>query len=302
MRKLLRNRVFGATALALTMLVAACGGSGGDADGTPINVASFNFPESTILAEIYAQVLEANDYPVERQLNIGSREIIFPLLEDGTVGLLPEYVGSSLAVGFGVEGQFGTDAGAAELSTQFESLAVTVLDPAPAEDKNAFVVSQAFADSNGVRSVSDLSGLDSVTFAGPPECENRPTCLVGLQDTYGLTNVTFESIAEGSARIAALENGEVDMVLLFSTQPVIVEKGFVALEDDQGIVGAENIVPVVLTSLVDEYGSDFSNLLNRVSARITTEVLLDLNGRVELEAEDPADVAAAWLEENGFTG
>lgn len=302
MRKLLRKRVFGATALALTMLLAACGGSGGDADGTPINVASFNFPESTILAEIYAQALEANDYPVDRQLNIGSREIIFPLLENRTVGLLPEYVGSSLAVGFGVEGQFQTDAGVAELANQFEALGITVLNAAPAEDKNVFVVTQSYADANSLRTVGDLAGIDSVVFAGPPECENRATCFLGLQDTYGLTNLTFESIAEGSARVAALENGEIDMTLLFSTQPVISEKGFVALEEDQGIISSENVVPVVLTSLVDEYGDDFVDLLNRVSAEITTEVLLDLNGRVELDAQDPADVAAAWLAEEGFTG
>lgn len=302
MRNMLRNRVFGATALALTLMVAACGGSGGDADGTPINVASFNFPESTILAEIYAQVLEANDYPVDRQLNIGSREIIFPLLEDGSVGLLPEYIGSSLAVGFGVEGQFRTDEGRTRLATEFEGLGITVLRPAPAEDKNAFVVTQAFADANGLRSVSDLADVDSVVFAGPPECENRATCFLGLQDTYGLTNVTFESIAEGAARVAALESGEVDMALLFSTQPVINAKGFVALEDDESIVGAENVVPVVLTSLIDEYGDELATVLNRVSSRITTEVLLDLNGRVELDAQDPADVAAAWLEEQGFTG
>ena len=160
-----------------------------------------------------------------------------------------------------------------------------------------------FADSNGVSSISDLAGLGDITLAGPPECESRETCYLGLTEgPYTLDNLAFEGIAEGAVRISSLENGEVEVTTLFSTQPVIAEKGFVALEDDQGLTAVENIVPVVSDEIVDAYGDDLVSLLNEVSALITTEVLIDLNGRVELNAEDAGDVAADFLSENGITG
>lgn len=322
MRNPFRSRVFGATVLALALVTAACGGSsGGDADddtttstaaaestttteasGPTITVASFNFPESTILAEIYAQALEDRGYPVERQLNLGSREVIFPEIESGNIDLLPEYLGSALQVGFGADAPATTDDGVAALTDAFAGLGMVVLEPAPGQDKNVFVVTAAFADANGVSSVSDLASAGDIVLGGPPECEERTTCYAGVVETYGLDNLGFESIAEGSARIAALENGEIDVSLLFSTQPVITEKGFVALEDTEGLIAPENIVPVVSQEVVDAYGDELTSLLDSISSEITTEVLLDLNGRVELDAQNPEDVAAEWLSENGFVG
>jgi osmoprotectant transport system substrate-binding protein len=304
MRKLFRNRVFGAVVLALALVTAACGGSsGGDVeDGPTITVTSFNFPESTILAEIYAQALEDRGYSVERQLNLGSREVIFPEIESGNIDLLPEYLGSALQVGFGADAPATTDDGVDALSDAFADLGMVVLDPAPGQDKNVFVVTDAFADANGLSSVADLASAGEIVLGGPPECEERATCYAGVVETYGLDNLGFESIAEGSARIAALENGEIDVSLLFSTQPVITEKGFVALEDTEGLIAPENIIPVVSQEVVDAYGDDLTSLLNSISSEITTEVLLDLNGRVELDAQNPEDVAAEWLSENGFVG
>lgn len=269
-------------------------------DGPTITVSSFNFPESTFLAEIYAQALEDAGYPVERSLNLGSRELIFPEIESGNIDLLPEYVGSSLQVGFGADAPTTTADGVAALTEEFAALDMVVLDAAPGEDKNVFVVTQAFADETGVETVGDLADAGDVVLGGPPECEDRTTCYAGVVATYGLSNLAFESIQEGSARIAALESGEIDVSLLFSTQPVIVEKGFVALEETEGLIAPENIVPIVSQAVVDAYGDDLSNLLNDISAKITTEVLLDLNGRVELDAQDPDEVATAWLTENGF--
>ena len=300
-----RNRAFGATLLVGALILAACGGgdegSGGDVtDGPTIAVTSFNFPESTFLAEIYAQALEDAGYPVERNLNLGSRELIFPEIESGNVDLLPEYVGSSLQVGFGADAPKTTAEGLAALSEEFAALDMVVLDAAPGEDKNVFVVTQAFADETGVVTVGDLADAGDIVLGGPPECEDRATCYAGLVSTYGLGNLAFESIQEGSARIAALESGEIDVSLLFSTQPVIVEKGFVALEETEGLIAPENIVPIVSQEVIDAYGDDLTNLLNDISAKITTEVLLDLNGRVELDAQDPDEVATAWLTENGF--
>ena len=288
--------------MGLPLLAAACGGDsgGGAKDETPITVASFGFPESVILAELYAQVLEDDGYTVERRLNLGSRELIFPEVEAGNIDLLPEYVGSSLVVGFGLDAPSDRDAAVDALRAAFEHLDMAVLDPAPGEDKNVFVVTGAFASANGLTTVSDLANAGDVTLGGPPECENRETCFAGLTGTYGLSNLTFESIQEGSARVAALESGEIQLSLLFSTQPVITEKGFVALEDDKGLISPENIIPILSSEVVDAFGDDVTSLLNAVSAKITTEALLDLNGKVELEGQAEADVAKQWLVDNGF--
>jgi len=305
--RMFRSRALGAVLLAVSLVLAACGsgddaGSGEVADGPTITVASFNFGESVILAEIYAQALEEFRYPVERNLNLGSRELIFPEIEAGNIDLLPEYLGSSLVVGFGADAPASTSEGLESLASEFEALGMEVLDAAPGEDKNVFVVTQEFADANGVSTVADLASAGDITLGGPPECEDRETCYAGLVATYGLSNLAFESIQEGSARVAALASGEIDVSLLFSTQPVISEMGFVALEDTEGLIAPENIVPVLSSAVVEAYGDDLVGLLNEISAEITTEVLLDLNSRVELDAENPEDVAGAWLTENFLDG
>lgn len=307
-----RFRALGATSLAATLALAACSGTSGESTTTSettastagavtetVTVASFNFPESVVLAEIYAQALEAEGYPVERRLNLGSRELIFPDIEAGNIDLIPEYVGSALQVGFSLPAPTTTDEGVEALRTAFADLGMTVLEAAPGEDKNVFVVTREHADTAGLSSLEDLAGAGDLVLAGAPECEDRPTCYRGLVETYGLTNLSFEAIQEGAARVAALESGEADVILLFSTQPVIAERGFVALDEPRGIIAPENVVPVVRTSII-EANAGMAELLDSISALITTDVLLDLNGRIEVDAEDPDDVARDWLVENGL--
>ncbi len=307
-----------ATAAALALALTACGGAedaGSDdpsvsassaeavvvGDGPTVTVGSFNFAESQILGNIYALALEDAGYPVETQLDLGSREVIFSELESGAISFLPEYVGSALSVGFGGEPSGDLTTTLADLTDQFAGIGVTVLEPAPGQDQNVFVVTQAYADEHSLVNIEDLAGIDgTVTVAGAPECETRPTCLLGLTDTYGLGNITFESIQEGSVRVSSLEQGAVQVGLLFSTQPVIAAKNFVALTDTMGIVPVENIVPVVSNAVIEAYGSDFTDLVNRISAKITTALLIELNGKVELDAEDADDVARAWLVAEGF--
>lgn len=296
--------------LAIGLLGAACGTDDADpgatgspsataVDGPAITVGSFNFGESRILAEIYAQTLEANGYTVERNLDLGTREQILPEIGDGSIDLLPEYIGSSLVVGFGLDPVFDTAEGAAALATAFEEqYGAVVLEPAPGEDKNAFVTTRDFASEHDLVTIGDLAGVDAVRFEGPPECEDRDTCFAGLTGTYSLTNVTFSSVAEGGVRVENLKQGNADVVLLFSTQPVIAVEDFVTLEDDMGIVPVENIIPVISGEVADAYGQAIQDVLNDVSALITTELLIELNRRVEVDLEDAADVAADFLADN----
>lgn len=268
-----------------------------DRDGPTITVGSFNFPESVLLAEIYAQVLEGDGYPVERALDLGSRELIFPQFERGDIDLLPEYAGSALVVGFDGEATGDLDETLERLQDEFTEMEITVLEAAPGENANAFVVTQEFADEHGLESIGDLADVDEdLILGGPPECEDRDTCLVGLQEVYGL-DIDFEAIQEVAPRVAALEQGDVHVALMFSTMPVIAERDLVMLEDDESMVPVENVVPVVRDEIVDEYGDELADLIGSVSERITTDVLIELNTEIEVDARDPRDVASDWLEE-----
>ena len=299
-----RKRVVGAALMALALVAAACGSGDGAADvpdGPTITVASFNFNESTIMAELYAQVLEANGYPVARKLNLGNREVVKPALESGEIGLVPEYVGTLLNF---LEGTPTADSESTwqAAKAEFEKTGVTLLAYAPAQDKNAYVVTAATAASLGVSSVSDLQAVAStLVFGGPPECPEREACLKGLQEVYGLDFSEFKPLdSAGPLTVAALESGDIDVALLFSTQGIIEAKGFVVLDDDKGLNPAENLVPAIRVEIVDAYGSDLVDLLDALSAKLTTEELTALNRRADVDQDDPADIARDWLTANGF--
>lgn len=267
-------------------------------DGPTITVASFNFPESTILAEVYATALEDVGYPVERELNVGARELLFPELEEGGVDLLPEYLGSAIVVGFGEDPPTDVDEGVSTLNDLFDEMGVSALEPSPAQNSNVFVVRSDFADEHGLESVSDLAGVEA-TLAGPPECEERDTCYLGLQDVYGLDTMDFEAIGEASARLVALTEDDAQVIVLFSTDAVLADDTLVALDEPEGMIPPENIVPVLRDEVVDAYGDDLTGLLESVGGTLTTEVLIGFNERAN-EGVDPATIAADYLEEIGL--
>jgi len=301
MRRAFRSRAVGATVLALVLVTAACS-SGDDAkDGPTITVGSTNFGEQLILGEIYASVLEDAGYPVERAFNLGSREVVNPALKSGDIDLLAEYTGTLLTFEGGAP---TTDSAAthAALQSQIAGSGLVALAFSPAQDKNGFVVTAETAQTLGVSKVSDLAQHNgTLTLGGPPECPERELCLPGLQSVYGLDFAGFEPLDVGGAlTVAALEGGEIDVALLFTSDGVIAAKGFVLLEDDGNLQPAENIVPVTTSEIIDAYGSDLRDLLDSVSAKITTAELSELNKRYTLDAEDPETLAGEWLEANGF--
>lgn len=302
MRKNLRMPILGA-ALALGLLVAACG-SGGDSatqDGPTITVGSAGFTESEVLAEVYAQALAAEGYPVEKRLGIGSREQYLPALERGEIDMIPEYTGNLLREVSDAEPtsdpQETYDRLVAELSGD-----LTVLDYADAQDKNVVAVTEETAEEYALEQVSDLEGVsEELVFGGSPECPERDDCLRGLREVYGLEFREVQTLdAGGPTTVSALEGGAVDVTFLFTTQPFFKTKPFVQLEDDQGIQAAQSIVPLVRTEIVDAYGDEFETLVNSITERFTEEILIDLNTRVDVDNEDADAAARQWLEDNGF--
>ncbi|OFW66602.1 MAG: hypothetical protein A2Z12_08175 [Actinobacteria bacterium RBG_16_68_21] len=305
MRINLRSRVVGAALIAMALVVGACGddnGSGGDTkEGPTITIGSTNFGEQLILGEIFAQVLEANGYTVERQFNLGSREVVYPALTSGQIDLLAEYTGSLLTFKGGTP---STDSAqtAADLQAAIGPDGLTALAYSPAQDRNGFVVTGETAQALGLTALSDLAAHNGeLTLGGPPECPDRPLCLLGLEEVYGIQFFGFIPLdVGGPLTVAALEGGEIDVALLFTSDGVIAAKGFVLLEDDRNLQPSENVVPVVRDDIVTAYGSQLTDLLDSVSAKITTAELSALNKRYGIDAVDADVLAGEWLAANGF--
>jgi osmoprotectant transport system substrate-binding protein len=263
-------------------------------------VGAFDFPESQVLAHIYRTALSENGYPADLLDNVASREIMEPALEQGKVDLVPEYLGTALAFidPDSDEPTATSEATHKSLSDAFGARGVSVLAPAPGENKNEIVVTQKTADELDLRNISDLRAVaPNLVFGGPPECPSRPHCLVGLEGTYGLEFGRFQPLdAGGPLTVSALRSDEIDVALLFTTTPAIDEFGFVVLRDDRNLQPAENVVPVVREGVMSEEGAAFQQLLDRVTERLTTAALRDLNERVG--ASPAAEVARQWLLEN----
>jgi osmoprotectant transport system substrate-binding protein len=269
-----------------------------------VTVASFEFPESVVLGEIYAQALEAAGFDVERQLGIGPRELVEPSLERGLVELVPEYAGSALEFLAGDEGPSTSDEELthARLVDAFAERGVDVLTPAPAQNRNGFAVTRATAERHGLEAISDLAAIDEdLAFGGPPECPARPLCLEGLESAYGLQFDRFVTLdAGGPLTVSALRAGTVDVALLFTTDAAIDENDFVLLEDDRRLQPAENVTPVVRDEVIESHGDRLVDVVDAVSRLITTAELRALNASAALEGASPERVAAAWLAEHGL--
>ena len=305
-----RRFALGAAALALVLLLGACGsgeGDGGTTDtggteekGSVTVGVSAAFAENQIVAEMYAQVLENAGYTVNRQLDIQSREVSQPALESGQIDLKPEYLGTLLLfLDPDAEASGDPAAEAQQLKPVLEQKGVTLLDFSQANDTNAFVVTKETASRYDLTKMSDLKAVAGrLTLGGPPECPKRPFCIPGVKRVYGAEFGKFEPIgACDSATAEALDAGRVDVALLCSTQSIIVDKGWVVLEDDKDLQQADNIAPVIRRDVVNQ---EITNLLNAVSAKLNTQNIIQLNKRVEIDKEDPGDVAREFLEQNGL--
>ncbi|MCJ7782101.1 MAG: ABC transporter substrate-binding protein, partial [Acidimicrobiia bacterium] len=235
-----------------------------------------------------------------RKLNIGSREIYAPALEAGELDLIPEYIGTMLTYLGGTPSPDSAETHAA-LQAAWESKGIEVLDFAPAQDKNGFVVTRATAESLGLAKVSDLAAHNgTLVLGGPPECPERDLCLKGLESVYGLSFAEFRPLdAGGPITVAALAGDEIQVGLMFTSSSSIFANGFVLLEDDKGLQPAENLVPAVRAEIIEAYGNDFSQVLKNVSEKLTTAELTALNKFVEVDGQDPEQVATDWLKSIG---
>ncbi|NOP99169.1 glycine/betaine ABC transporter substrate-binding protein [Mycolicibacterium fortuitum] len=295
-------------AILLAVLLSGCGSAnplgGGPISGDlkTVTVGSADFPESKILAEIYAQALEANDFQIRRQFGIGSRETYVPAVQDHSIDLIPEYTGNLLQY-FDAEATATTPDEV--LIALFKALPgdLSILSPSPAEDKDTLAVTAATAQRWNLKTIADLAAHSAeVKVGAPSEFQTRQTGLVGLKARYGLdiAPANFVAISDGGgpATVQALNSGAVTAANIFSTSPAIVQHHLVPLGDPENVFLAANVVPLVASQ---KMSNELKTVLDAVSAKLTTEALIELNTAVEGNAGvDPDEAAGKWIKDNGF--
>jgi osmoprotectant transport system substrate-binding protein len=294
-----RSLFFGALA-ALSIVVAApsVALASVNASSKPtITIGPANFEEQAIVANIWADVLTKAGYPVTVEPTLGARAIVVPAIEKGQINLEPDYAASLLA--FLNNGKIlpASDNIATAIPADKKILSkygVTVLPASKALDTNVFVVTKATAKKYHLTTISSLKPYASkLTLGGPPECPSNAGCELGLKNVYGLNFAGFKSLDEaGPLSVAALKNGEVQVVELYSSNGDVVSNNFVALTDNKHLEGADYIVPVIRTSVATP---GVAKVLNAIDAKLTTDAISKLNIDVNTKQEQPAAVAQAWV-------
>ncbi len=302
----------GAAALAVGLLstVAACGSDdptdtasdSGGGGGDTLVVGSFAFPESEILGEIYAQALEAGGFDVETKFNIGPRQQTIPALQDGSINLMPEYNGNLLAYYDEAYTERTTEEVDGALADAVAADDLQVLDSAEAEDKDAYVVTSDTAEANDLTSIGDLAGLAPFKLGANPQFGELGYGIPGLESVYGVpaSEVDFVPIEDfgGPNTVKALVDDSVQVADIYTTSPAIVTEDLVVLEDPENMISSQNIIPLIAT---DVYSDEVAEVLNAISAELTTEDLIALRDRVEGDEKASASTAAEeWLEEKGL--
>ncbi|CUU57706.1 osmoprotectant transport system substrate-binding protein [Parafrankia irregularis] len=298
-----------ATLLAVTLAaVAACGG-GGEPEGGDLGsltVADAGFTESTILADMYGELLDQAGYQVERT-SLSTTEDGQSALESGEIDAMPQYVATYANLlssqGNGGDLQPGTasdlDAALARLRTLAAARGLSVLEPADAVDQNAFAVSRSFAEEHNLKTLSDLgaSGL-AVELAAGAECVNRPFCAPGLEKVYGIeiSGILETGVATRQTK-AAVRDDEAQLGLVLTTDATVTDYGLVVLTDDKKLQNADNLVPIVNSASLTPR---ITSALNALAPVLTTADLAELNKKVDAEQQKTEDVARDYLADKGL--
>jgi osmoprotectant transport system substrate-binding protein len=294
-------------AAALGLTLAACGSSGKSANplsapsasSGAIIVGSANFPESTLIGEIYAQALEAKGLKVTRRFNIGAREVYYPQVVSCAITVMPEYNGALLTTSVDKTSTAVTTAQVNAALTAKLPSSVEILNSSSAQDKDSVTVTSATAAKDHLTSISDLAPhAKTIVIGGPPEFLTRADGIVGLKKIYGLTFERFQPLDEaGPVTVAALKSGKVQAADLFTTDPSILLNKFVVLQDPKNLFAAQNVTPLVCKKSAT---TTVTSTLNAISAKLTTQGLLDMDKLTGVNKEDYSTVAKNWLSQNGL--
>jgi len=302
-------RLFRTLALGASMLVlfGACSTGGGGGKPT-VKIGSDGFDEARVVAEAYAQVLEANGYTVDRAgIGAGARKVTAAALESGQIDMKPEYIGSGL-VYYGGTSSNDPAKNATDLQAKLNSVGggITVFGYTPGQDTNALVVTKETADAHSLTKWSDLTAVaGDLKWGLATDCPTNPVCSGALKDSYGIDTATLDLTlldACSTPMADALKAGTIDVAELCSTGPEIIVNNWVRLDDDKKTQPADAIAPIVRNDLLAKVGDKaaFQKLLDDVSAKIDTATLADLYKQVAVDKKDTKDVASTWLKAQGL--
>lgn len=296
-----KKTLLAAMAVVFAITLAGCANSGSldgadseSSSGGAITIGSANFSENVLLAHIYAEALKDAGVEATVKPNIGSREVIIPALQDGSIDLVPEYSGALLAYLGGDDTAFSSVDVLAALEDVVPE-GTTLLEAADAEDKDTLMVTAETAQKHNLVSIADLKPVaGEMVLGGPPETKDRRAGVPGLKELYDVTFGEFKSVdLGGPLTVAGLNGGDIDVALMFTTQSAIAENGFVPLEDPKYMSLAENIIPIIRS---DRNDPAVEGALNAVSAKLTTEDLIRMNREIEVDKKDPQKVARAYVD------
>ena len=287
---------------------AGCSNDTAGGDKGSVDLSGQNFTEMQIMAEMYSQLLENEGYSVSTKL-VDTRDVYIKELQSGGVDVAPEYVGALAdflnVTQNGEDAETVTSPDPTESLNALEPLAdkanITLLEPAEASDQNAFAVTQEFAEQNDLATLSDLGALGQpIVLAAAPDCEGRTDCEAGLTEQYGIEITKVLPLGYGSPQaIDSVKNGESQLAEVATTQSNVTAEGLVILEDDKQVQPAQNLIPAMNSDFLQD-NPDAADALNKLADTLTTDDLTELNTKVDLEREDPADVAKQYLEDNGL--
>ena len=301
--RITRIAVAASAAVAVALTLSACGSSNpldkptassGSGSSDTVVIGSQAYYSNEIIAEIYAQALEKDGQKVERKFNIGQRDAYMPEVKSGAISLFPEYTGNLLEyLGGKAETNSPDDVYAALKKALPDGL--VALDYAKAADQDTYTVTKANADKYSLSSIADLSKVPApVTVGGAPEFEKRPYGPAAAKTDYGV-DLTFS--ATGQTTLEALLAGTVQVADIYSADPAFEKGDIVALKDPKNLILSSNVVPIASKSVSDK----ISKAINAVSAKLTTEELVKLNVQSTVDKKQPADIAKAWLKDQGLS-
>jgi osmoprotectant transport system substrate-binding protein len=272
--------------------------SGGGASGSVV-VGSANFPESELLAEVYAIALQDKGVKATTKLNIGDREVYYPQVVKGAITIFPEYNGALLSGEVDKTSTAKTTAAVDAALTAKLPSSLEILNPAPAQDADSMTVTAATAAKYHLKSIADLKPYASTWVLGAPsEFTTRPDGIAGLKANYGLTFKSFDPLDEsGPLTLAALSDGKVQVADVFTTTPQIITDHLVALADPKFNFAAQNVTPLVYKKAAT---ATVVNTLNAISAKLTTAALLAMDKAVILDHANYSTVAQGWLKAVGL--
>ena len=268
-----------------------------------LTIGSKNFTEQKVLGEIYAQGLTAAGYTIDTDLNLGDEKTALKAVKNSEIDAYPEYTGTALLSFFGKEAdKLPKDPQAAyeEAKAGFAEDGLVAYPPTPFTSSNEVAVTKETAEKLGLQKISDLKGKEGdLTLYGSPECRQRLDCLLGLEEVYGLNFGKFVPV-DIAQRHEVLTSGRADVSIVFTTDPQIQREGEVLLEDDQGMFPPYNSTLVTRQEVADQAGADLEKTITLLQEQLTDENMQELNARVDLDKQDPAEVAKAYLQETGL--